>query len=59
MWMGPFSMLALAQDVAGLAYKQFPEAKDLAFSPFFKHRMLLRCDKTDDSPFFSCATGSA
>lgn len=35
MWKGPFSMLALAQDAAGLAYKQFPEAKDSAFSPFF------------------------
>ena len=30
-------MLAWAQGAADLAYKQFPEAKDLAFSPFFKH----------------------
>lgn len=35
MWEGPFFMLAWAQGAADLAYKQFPEAKDLAFSPFF------------------------
>lgn len=32
---GPFLMPAWAQGAAGLAYTQFLQAKDSAFSPFF------------------------